>query len=54
MSKAADACNQKMGQVVETLNATYALQKPLEVYCSSDDIKHVSPDKASILDQICL
>ena len=45
IANAADECNQTMGGVVETLNATYALQKPLEIFCSSPDFKTYPEDK---------
>ena len=45
IANAADECNQTMGGVVETLNATYALQKPLEIFCSSPDFKSYPEDK---------
>ena len=34
IAQAADECNQEMGGIVETLNASYDLQKPLEDFCS--------------------
>lgn len=45
MAAAADECNQSIASLLEGLNSSYELQKPLEVYCSTEEIKTVPEDK---------
>ena len=42
--EAADECNQSIAGLLEGLNASYELQRPLEVYCGNNELMATVPE----------